>query len=136
MRRTLLVASAALAACAVPAAAAPGDFRVACLTSAGDVARARPGTCVILGLGFGDAGYFALRNLRWTGWGTPSAAARGVHLSVGFETEVVTRIPARVTLGRLRRGCDGRRWYTAVRVSLNGGRPLGMRLPSCPGPRD
>lgn len=136
MRHAVVLALVAMAAAASSATAAPADFRVACLTRDGDTGRAKPGTCVILGLGFGDAGYHALRNLRWTGWGAPTATARGIHMSVGFETEAVTRIPARVTLGRLRRGCDGRRWYTSVRVSLNGGRPLGMRLPSCPGPRN
>ncbi|MFN8124339.1 MAG: hypothetical protein U0237_18170 [Thermoleophilia bacterium] len=135
MRTPLLLALAAVAAAAVPAAAAPSDHRVACLTARGDVGRVAPAACRMLGLGLGDLGDFNLRNLRWTGWGTATARATGVVRTIPFEGDVVTTTPARVVLFRQRAGCGGRRWYTRARVSLRGGVPLQLRLPTCPGPR-
>jgi len=135
MRRFALAALAVLAVTAIPASAAPAPARVACLTANGDVGRAKPANCVILGLGFGDAGYFAVKNMRWSGWGTSRASANGVIRTTSFEGEPV-RARARVVLSDPRRGCNGRRWYTTVRVSVDGGRPLTMSLPNCSGPRD
>lgn len=136
MRHSLLIASVVLAACAVPATAAPGDFRVACLTFRGDVGRVAPATCRILGLGMGDLGDFNLIGLRWRNWGAATARATGVVRSVPLEGDRVTSTAARITLFRLRTGCGGRRWYTRARVGLGGTVPLQLRLPSCPGPRN
>lgn len=134
MRRTVVIALAALAAASTPAAAAPSGARMACRNGDADVGRTRPAACVVLGLGLGDSGYFDLRALRWSSWGAPAATARGNYLAVGFETGTVRRIAVRVTLTRPRRGCDGRRWYTRIRIT-DATSGFVMRLPTCPGRR-
>jgi hypothetical protein len=138
MRRRAPVRLGLLASLAVlgPATAVgpPADYRVACVSADGDRARARPGVCTILGLGFGDAGYWSLRDLRWHGWGTGRATAHGRHKSRPLDGGGAVSTPVSVSLTRLRRGCDERLWYTRAVIRTPAGAQL-LPLPACSGPR-
>jgi hypothetical protein len=120
----------ALGAGAQATALAPGEVRVACLTGHAYAGRARPGACVILQPGRGDAGYWALRELRWRGWGRVPALAVGVAQGRPPEPGDARRLRVRLSLSGLRRGCDGRLWYSRARIDVRGGSVL-SRLPTC-----
>lgn len=130
----LAVVVPAIVLSSLDAMAAPADYRVACLTADGDVGRVRPGACAILGLGMGDAGYWSLRELRWTRWGTKSAVATGVSQSRPLTGGGARRLRVRVDLTRLVEGCDGRRWYSRARMETRFGVQR-LRLPTCAGRR-
>ncbi len=119
------------------AAPAPDTPRVGCGPAGprGIIARVRPGDCVMYSLGTGDAGYWSIRGIRWEGWGRRIAPGDGASVGRNPETGQVIRRPVRVLLRALRRGCDGRRWYSRARVTgAFGG--VTLRLATCPGPLD
>lgn len=99
----------------------------------GIIARVRPGDCVMHSLGTGDAGYWSIRSIRWRGWGGRVAPANGTSVGRQIETGEVIRLPAKVRATGLRRGCDGRLWYSRARVSVGHGW-VTLRLATCPGP--
>lgn len=134
-----LLAAASIAADGAgrQAAAAPASDtpRVGCgpASPRGIIARVRPGDCVLYSLGTGDAGYWSVRGLRWAGWGGRIAPAAGTSVGRNPETGAVIRRPVRVRLRGLRRGCDGRRWYSRARVTGGFG-GVTLVLATCPGP--
>jgi hypothetical protein len=140
-RTALLCAVVALllgagAAAAAPAEAAAPDTPVIGCGPAGPrgiIARVRPGDCVMYSVGMGDAGYWSIRRMTWSSWGGRIAPARGTSVGRNPETGEVVRRPARLQARGLRRGCDGRRWYSRVRVTVGFGWAT-LRLATCPGP--
>jgi hypothetical protein len=141
IRRT--ACAGAIAAAIIGAAAAGGGSAEAAeqapvigcgpASPRGIIARVRPGDCVMYSLGTGDAGYWSIRGITWRSWGGRVAPARGTSVGRNPESGEVIRHPARVRATGLRRGCDGRPWYSRARVSVGFGW-VTLRLATCPGP--
>lgn len=90
------------------------------LASSAIVARQHPRKCDIWGEPPNVANLRLLRRARWSGWGTDSAVANGRLLNTQPGMGGPASYPARVRLFRIRRGCDGRRYYTRVQVAVPG----------------
>jgi hypothetical protein len=129
MKRLGLVLAGILVFAGVPAAAgaepAPGDpggmVYVNCWHQAPGptfsgyfVARARPHNCIIWGSPEDLANENALRDLRWLSWGRTRTTLTGQvrNTQPGMGGPLWGDVTAR--LSRIRRGCDGDRFYTPI----------------------
>jgi hypothetical protein len=102
-------------------------------TSSAVVARQHPRKCNIWGEPPNIANLRLLRRMRWSAWGTASAVASGRLLNAQPGMGGPTSYPVRVRLFRIRRGCDGRLYYTRAQAAVPGYRsapPLHV-TPTC-----
>lgn len=132
MAVVVLVVAVGLLAVTAPIAAAGGyGVFVNCASRGAYVPLVRPRTCRLLGLPRGGDDESLFTSLRWSGWGTGIAVARGRyhirHREAVRGRLVFRTIWERVALARVRRGCDGRLYYTEVDYAEGGSAGLSSR---------
>ncbi len=106
---------------------------VNCLTyfaktrTVGFVARVRPRRCDVQGEPEYNANLLPAGEMRWSGWGRSTTLGRGVVVP----TKGGGRIGLRMRLYRIRRGCQGRRYYTRATASTKHGTGTMRLTPGC-----
>jgi hypothetical protein len=142
MRRQLLSLGVvgALAACvqlgpasqeAAPQTPAP-PTGILCLDKVGInyVVKAQPGKCAAFGQGESFGGGVNLSRLRWQGWGTARATARGIECGFHLPCE---RIKVKVVASEPVVNCAGETVYSQIRAKSRFGHSS-VPPHSCPGP--
>ena len=92
---------------------------VMCFETERPVAKIHPAKCAIFGEPEDDADLIILAKAHWAAWGQPTASATATALpDKPAEAKPVTVV---ITLSRLRRRCDGKRFYTRLDVTKTSG---------------
>ena len=86
-----------------------------------------PSRCTVFGPGGTFGGGVNLAQLDWSGWGGPTAEARGIER--GFHLPL-SKIPVSVRAYRRKRDCTGRLTYTRIRATSTNGTTR-VRLQRC-----
>ena len=130
-RRTLLVLALILAVTVqlTAASTASSATRIYCASKDGSryVPKVAPSRCTAFGPGGSFGGGVNLASLDWTGWGGPTASAKGIER--GFH-QPLSNIPVSVKAYRRKRDCTGRLTYTRLRATSTQGTTR-VRLQLC-----
>jgi hypothetical protein len=78
--------------------------------------RQHPSLCHIYGEPENEAHHLGLARAHWSHWGTSSATASGRALNNHPGMGGPASVPVQVRLYRIRRGCNGRLYYTRVEI--------------------
>jgi len=128
MRRAILISAAALIAAALAgsAAQAAAPSVIACGWEGRVFVESRPTSCRLGWPNLPNASAVTMQGLRWSGWGGPVATATGrERYRTNEPWEPLTARASR----RVR--CEGKLYYTRVRVTFANGNSHTWRTPTC-----
>jgi hypothetical protein len=95
--------------------------------------RAHPERCALQGEPESEADLVQLTNAHWLGWGSASAVTKAQALNNQPGMGGPASYPIQVTLSDIRRGCDGKLFYTRAQVSSSYGTGRLRLTPTCKG---
>src|ERR1700728_4433848 len=143
MRRTrlagLIAATGLLGAGSLAAASATKSVDVNCYPPTPQSVtpvlqeRAHPERCALQGEPESEADLVQLTHAHWSGWGGASAVTDAQALNNQPGMGGPASYPIHVTLSDIRRGCDGKLFYTRARVSSSYGTGKLRLTPTCKG---
>jgi hypothetical protein len=95
--------------------------------------RAHPERCALQGEPESEADLVQVTHAHWSGWGSASAVTEAQALNNQPGMGGPASYPIHVTLSGIRRGCDGKRFYTRALVSSRYGTGKLRLTPTCKG---